>query len=285
MKEPKLKNFNSPFNGSLLVGPNDGCSHPGILLLHGSEGGGFPASKCSAIRLASEGYVVLAYSYFGSKDGLTGPRETLADIEIQNVLDALIWLKKSELVGGKKVALDGTSRGGELALISASIAFSKLKNFDSLDAIAVHSPGNKVWGPWNHDWIDTRCWLSDMPSSYEEYLANSDQFTWNPKCGPDPRSLPENLRYAWKWQNVPLIEGDRIEVENIRCPIFISQGLKDTVWPAQQSLDIEKILIQNKLIHEVAFYENDDHGLCLESSYDRQKRLLSFYEKYLIRVG
>lgn len=81
MKELKIKSVNQPFNGSLLVVPNDGLSHPGIVFLHGSEGGGFPSWKRNAFLWASEGFATLAYCYFGAQDFLTGPRQTLADID------------------------------------------------------------------------------------------------------------------------------------------------------------------------------------------------------------
>jgi len=266
-----------PFPGSLLVVPNDGVAHPGIVSLHGSEGGGVANWKISAMRWAAEGYAVLAYSYFGAKDGLTGPRQTLADIEVQDILDALTWLKNSKFVNGKKIALDGASRGGELALLAGSLAESE---FSALDAITVHSPGSAVWGPWNHDWTDSRCWLSEVPS-FEDWLSRPEQFSWNTKCGPDPRKLPENLRSAWKWKGTPLVEGTRIAVEDIRCPIFMSQGLKDTVWPAEQALDIEKTLKAHGRPHEAVFYPEEDHGLGLDASYDRQTKVLSFLERHL----
>jgi dipeptidyl aminopeptidase/acylaminoacyl peptidase len=279
MKDLKLRSVSCPFPGSLLVVPNDGKTHPGILALHGSEGGGFPAWKVSAMRWAAEGYAVLAYCYYGSNDGLTGPRQTLADIEVKDVLDALTWLKNSEYVGGKKMALDGTSRGGELALLAGSFASTE-PGFSALDAISVHSPASAVWGPWNHDWTDRRCWLSEVPS-YEELLNTSGKFSWNPKCGPDPRNLPENLRAAWKWKGTPLTESTRIEVEKIRCPVFLSQGLKDTVWPAEQAQEIEKTLKAHSIPHEVVFYENEGHDLGLDAAYDRQTRVLSFFEQCL----
>ena len=248
-------------------------------MLHGSEGGGFPAWKISAMRWAAEGFIVLAYCYYGAKDGLTGPRQTLADIEIHDVVKALTWLKNSEYVGEQKVALGGTSRGGELALLTASYA-TELKDFSAIDAISLHSPANTVWGPWNHDWTDSRCWFGEVPK-YEDFLGNTERFSWNPNCGPDPRKLPKHLTYAWKWQGVPLTEGTRIAVEKIRWPVFLSQGLKDTVWPPEQALDIESTLKTQGIPHETSFYPEEGHGLGLEAAYDRQRKVLAFYERHL----
>jgi dipeptidyl aminopeptidase/acylaminoacyl peptidase len=274
-REPKTKFVANPFPGSLLAIPNDGKPHPGIVLLHGSESGGFPAWKVSALRWTCEGFATLALSYFGNKDSFAGPRQTLAEIDVEHVVDALKWLKNSEFVQGKNIALDGTSRGGELALLTGSLIEDGI-----IDAISVHSPADQVWGSWNNDWIDYRCWLGDIPS-YKELHTPSEKFIWNPKCGPDPRNLPENLQHSWKWKGVPLVENTPIAIEKIRCPVFLTQGLKDSIWPAEQSKRIEAILKAHNLPHEAIFYDNEDHWLGLDASFDRQRRLLNFYLQHL----
>lgn len=248
-------------------------------MLHGSEGGGFPAWKISATQLACDGYAVLAYSYFGSSDGLTGPRETLTGVEISDALSALRWLKSSPQVSGKKVALAGTSRGGELALLMASLAF-KDGGEPTPDAVAVHAPASKAWGSWNHDWVDSRCWFGDVPT-FHDLLGDSSRFKWNSSCGQDPSQLPEDQRHAWKWRGAPIKDGTLIDVGAIKCPVFISQGMKDSVWPSSQALEIESALKANSVAHETAFYENGDHWLSTEDSYDRLCKVLSFYRRVL----
>jgi hypothetical protein len=276
-EEPKIKVVDQPFAGSVLVVPNDGQPHPGIVFLHGSEGGGYNTWKMNAFRWAAEGYATLSYCYFGANDGLAGPRQPLADIEVGDVIQAVQWLKSSEFVRGRKMALDGTSRGGELALLTGSLLEDSPY---PLAALAVHSPSDQIWGPWNFDWIDSRCWLSDVPKVNEVHQA-SERFRWNPRCGPDPARLPENLKYAWKWKGQPLREGARIEVERIGCPVFMTQGLSDNVWPAEQAKAIERTFSAHGCAHEAVFYENEGHRLSNEANFDRQKRLLKFYRKYL----
>lgn len=81
---------------------------------------------------------------------MVGPRQTLTGVEIGDLLEALRWLKSSPQVSGKKVAVAGTSRGGELALLMGNLAFRDDKN-RAPDAIAVHAPASTAWGSWNHD--------------------------------------------------------------------------------------------------------------------------------------
>lgn len=261
------------------MAPNDGRNYPGIILLHGSEGGGFPTWKIAAPQLAAEGYAVLAYPYFGASDGLVGPRQILSGVEIEDLLGALTWLKNSPQVSGKKVGLAGSSRGGELALLAGSLAFKYLKD-SAPDAIAVHSPGHKVWGSWSWDWVDPRCWFGAVPT-YQDFPLDSTKFNWNSSCGPNPAELSDTQKDAWLWRGTPLKEGTRVEFENIKCPVFISQGMKDSVWPASQSLEIEQRLLQIGTPVETAYYENGDHWLNLDESYDRLCKVLSFYKRTL----
>jgi dienelactone hydrolase len=56
-----------PFPGSHLYTPTAKGSHPGLVLLHGSEGARAGFTAYSAIRLASQGYAALALGYFGTQ--------------------------------------------------------------------------------------------------------------------------------------------------------------------------------------------------------------------------
>lgn len=275
----KIKTVRQPFSGSTLIVPNDDQPHPGIVLLHGSEGGGFPAWKISATRLAAHGYSVLAYCYFGAKDLIGGPRQTLADIEIIDLVHAIKWLKNSEFVQDKKIALAGTSRGAELALLTASL-IAQEGSMTSLDAIALHSLSDTVWGSWNWDWADERCWLGKVPS-YDELRNNTTEFIWNAKCGVDPRNLPKNLEHAWKWKGQPIHQGEIIKAEKVKAPVFMTHGLNDEVWPADQARRVEKKLIDAGVYYEAIYFENEGHGLSLEATQIRFEKLLNFYQTFL----
>lgn len=269
----------TPFPGSVLYVPKDGKAHPGIVILHGSEGGGMPFSHLSALRWANEGYSVMAYTYFGSFSDFLGPKAPLAQIEIQNLVKAIEWLKESPYVGGGKIALDGASRGGELALLTASL-MAEEPTAPELSAVSVHSPADEVWASWNHDWVDERCWLGPVPS-FNDMMVKTPDFQWNAKCGRDPREIPREERNAWTWKGKPLFHGERIAVEKIRAPIFLTHGLKDEIWPAEQSKRIEKVLIENGRTHEVVFFEHDGHVLSRPSAVIRGEKLEAFYRKYL----
>lgn len=275
----KLKSVKTPFEGSSLVMPNDGLPHPGIVLLHGSEGGHFPAWKISATRLAAHGYAVLAYCYFGAKDFFTGPRQALADVEVMDLVKAITWLRNSEFVAGKKVSLDGASRGAEFALVTASL-LGQNPDKGSIDTLVMHSASDIVWPSWNWDWIDDRCWIGKTPS-YEELETNPQDFEWNPKCGPDPRNLPAHLKYSWKWQGTPLVNYEPIPIDPIKVPVFLTHGVNDELWPVDQSRRIEKKLNDLGVFNETTYFEGEGHGLGLDASMIRAEKLYKFYQRFL----
>lgn len=275
----KIKSLETPFPGSLLVVPNDDQPHPGIILLHGSEGGGIPTWKIIATRLAAHGYAVMAYCYYGSTDQLVGPREILADIEVMDVVKALTWLKESHYVQGQKIALEGASRGAELGLLTASL-LAQESDLVQLDALSLHSLSDVIWESWSWDWIDERCWLGEVPDS-AELSTKSEKHKWNPKCGIDPRELPEHLKYAWKWKGQVLTPGQNIAAELIRTPTFITHGVKDDLWSVQQARNVEQKMVKSGTYCEAIYFENDGHRLDLDSANIRNERSLQFFAKFL----
>lgn len=123
-EKPVVRAIYTPFKGVLFV-PNDGKPHPGILLLHGSEGGLNSITKLEAQALAAQGYAAFAFCYAGCWTGAEAdvyrPNHETIDVDLERTRDALTWLAKSEFVGGRKVGIYGVSRGAEQALLLASL--------------------------------------------------------------------------------------------------------------------------------------------------------------------
>lgn len=89
--------------------PPDGGKHAAVLVLGGSEGG-MPGRR--AAWLASHGYAALALCYFKCE----GRPDTLLRIPLEYFGKALGWLAQRPEVDAQRMAVMGTSRGGELAL-------------------------------------------------------------------------------------------------------------------------------------------------------------------------
>jgi dienelactone hydrolase len=69
-----------------------------------------------ATALAEAGFASLALAYFG----VTDLPDRLAEIPVETVERGLLWLRDHPSVGGLRVGLVGSSKGGELALLAAS---------------------------------------------------------------------------------------------------------------------------------------------------------------------
>jgi dienelactone hydrolase len=101
--------------GEFYQPPGEG-KHPAVLVLGGS-GGGLPPASGHPGGLSSRGYAVLSLAYF-AEEGL--PR-SLQYIPLEYFDKAIAWLASQPSVDPSRIAVLGTSRGGELALLLGSI--------------------------------------------------------------------------------------------------------------------------------------------------------------------
>jgi len=103
----------------MLFLPNLKARLPGVLVLGGSEGG---LGLSKAAWLASRGYAALALAYFRYDD----LPPLLEGIPLEYFRNALAWMMQRPEISPDRIALMGTSRGGELALQLGSM-FPQIK--------------------------------------------------------------------------------------------------------------------------------------------------------------
>jgi dienelactone hydrolase len=116
---------------------------PAVLLFSGS-GGGIATVQCTAALLAGHGFAALALAYFN----YPGLPADLVDIPLEYFLAGLDWLNANVAVAGRRPAVMGASRGGELALLLAS-------SYPDVVAAAVAMvPSGVVWGGLTKDRAD-----------------------------------------------------------------------------------------------------------------------------------
>lgn len=230
LKVIQVRSEHPRFPGYLYI-PEASGPHPGILLLHGSEGGfgdfwkmpdepPLPTGEAKytakqAKHFATLGFVAYAYSYFHA-DGIEGfssypPRE-LVNIDIKNTAEALEWLRTSMYVDGLPIAVWGGSRGAEQALILSSMT-DQLKNLKTgPNVVIASSPSDFVYPGF----------------SQEAAKAIS-------VGGPFPEQFPS----AWCINRNPIEMYSPIEIEKINVPILITYGAEDPVWGPY--VDIKKL--------------------------------------------
>jgi dienelactone hydrolase len=179
----------------MLFLPPGSQRHPGVLVLGGSEGG-YPGRR--AAWLASRGYAALALAYFHFED----LPEMLAAVPLEYFGRALAWMAQRPEISAERVAVLGTSRGGELALQLGSM-------YPRIGAVVAYVPSNVRY--------PACCGFTPVPYAW----------TWQgrPLAFRPFRGLAPDAALA------------DIEVENTRGPLLLISGEADGVWPSSSMAD------------------------------------------------
>jgi dienelactone hydrolase len=123
------------FTGTICT-PAGGGTHPAVIVLGGSGGGDRLAPI--ARRFAEHGYVAASVAYFGAP----GLPRTLDEIPVETVGNALNTIAWRDDVDGQRIALFGDSKGGELALLAASV-------YPTIHAVVALVPSPFAWSGAN----------------------------------------------------------------------------------------------------------------------------------------
>ena len=189
-------NVNGQLHGVLLL-PNTTGSHPGVLVVGGSEGG-VPLRK--AAWLASRGYAALALAYFRYDD----LPPLLEGIPLEYFSSALSWMMQRPEVSSDRLAVVGTSRGGELALQLGSM-------FPEIKAVVAYVPANVRF--------PACCGNTRVPYSW----------TWQ------GRPLSFVVRRSLRGPSAAMDAA--IAVERTHGPILLIAGDDDGVWDSSGMTD------------------------------------------------
>ncbi|MFZ0934997.1 MAG: acyl-CoA thioesterase/bile acid-CoA:amino acid N-acyltransferase family protein [Bryobacteraceae bacterium] len=177
----------------MLYLPPGNAPHPGVLVLGGSEGG-YPGRR--AAWLASHGYAALALAYFHFDD----LPKLLAAIPLEYFGRALGWMAQRPEIVADRIAVMGTSRGGELALQLGSM-------YPQIRAVVAYVPSN----------VRNRacCGFTQVPYAWT-WQGRPLAFRWNPGAVPAAAA---------------------IAVENTQGPLLLISGQADGVWPSSSMAD------------------------------------------------
>ncbi len=198
----------SALRGRLFSPSRSGA--PGVVVLGGSEGG-FPDQV--AALLATNGFFALSLAYF-RVDGL--PSE-LAEIPLDYVGRAIEWLGTQLGVWPDRIALFGTSKGAEAALMVAS-------HVPEVQAVVAYAPSSVVWScicsqPGLSSWT-----LRGDPVAAVSEGADPD---YRPAAG-EPIRWTANYLYRLRQAPVSTV----IPVERIAGPLLLVAGGEDQLWPS-----------------------------------------------------
>src|SRR5580700_10337995 len=194
---------------------------PAIIVVGGSEGG-MESAEYWAKLLASHGYCAIAVAYFRAK----GLPNRLAGIPVETVKHALDYLAALPEVDAGRIAVLGSSRGSELALLAAAA-------FPQIRAVVAYSPSNSSWaaldsGPQHAAWTTNGDPVPFVPNPPRELITGIKERS----SGLSPLLQGLFLSYSH------MVQRAEIPVEKINGGILLISGKDDRVWPSSAMSDL-----------------------------------------------
>jgi len=200
----------TPVRDNGLVGtlflPEGPGPHPGVLSWGGSSGG---YSETQAALLASHGYAALSLAYFG----IPPLPENLLNIPLEYFETAIGWMQVQEGVNSDRLAVVGTSRGGELALLVGA-------TFPQIKAVVGYVPSGVLW-PGN-----------DATGRHQPGPA------WTYRRTPLPFVTTATSYFSTQYADPADLARATIPVEKINGPVLLISGEDDALWPSTKLAQI-----------------------------------------------
>jgi dienelactone hydrolase len=276
----------------VLYLPDDGKeTHPGVVVYHGSEGGGRAYNQLDAQYLAMHGFAALAHCYYqclNSFEDIADPKVEFIDLPIEKPYAAFTWLKQSKFTQGHKVGLLGTSKGAELTFLIAAITAQE--NMTMPDAIAAHAVSDSAEIGFSWNWQSRKCYWG------------ADGKNWNRACGLPPTSTHEGFiqagktcyqtpaqprssytYHSWTWKGThDLIRThQQIPLELYSGPIFFTHGELDPLWCASKATGMRDRLLKAGRPAEFHLFAGEGHNFRDSAEEKRMNLLLDFFRRTL----
>ncbi len=194
-------------------------ARPGIIFFGGSDGG---LSETQPALLASRGYAVMSLAYFAAE----GVPKDLLEIPLEYFAAAIAWMRRHRAVRPGQLAVRGSSRGGELALLLGA-------TFPEITAVVAYVPSGVAWpglGPPNE--APRPAWTLGGKGIPFIEPAPPDVAAWQ---------KPPTVLTPWfleSMKNRESAERAAIAVEKINGPVLMFSGTDDQMWPSLNLADI-----------------------------------------------
>ena len=210
-------NAAAAFTGTICAPAGPG-KHPAIVLLGGSEGGDMMSH--AAPTFAQHGYLAASVAYFG----LPGLPQTLEDVPVETIGKAIQAVAARADVDPNRIAIMGISKGGELALLTASL-------YPQIHAVIAGVPSPFAWegiaqgaGPPESSWT-----YNGKPLPYVAYgTAMGQQFS-NAFTAHAPLDLRKGYDGAMQ-ENAAQIAPAMFKLEQIKGPVLLVAAGDDQIW-------------------------------------------------------
>lgn len=225
------------FTGTICAPAAPG-KHPAIVLLGGSEGGDMMSHV--APTFAQRGYVAASVAYFGAP----GLPKTLENIPVETVGKAIQAIAARPDVDPDRIAIMGISKGGELALLTASL-------YPQIHAVIAGVPSPFAWqgiaqgyAPPQSSWT-----YNGKPLPYVAYgTAMGQQFS-NAFTTHAALDLRKGYDGAMQ-ENAAQVAPATFKLENIKGPVLFVAAGDDQIW---NSVALSQMGLQYLREHHHAF--------------------------------
>ena len=224
--------------------------HPAVMVLNGSGGG---INEPRAALYASHGYAAFALGYFKAP----GRPDYISNTPLEYFETALHWMRQALRPAKGFVALSGQSRGGELALLLASLLPELVSAvIGYVPGAVVHSAQNAcdpATGREGPAWIFRG---EPLPHLWQDNRTAS-WAAWDD--GPEPRRHADALRTAL--QDADAVARARIRVESIRGPVLLLTASDDGSWPSSDyGRTVAAKLAEMRHPHEATHIDHEGAG-------------------------
>lgn len=202
------------FKLDMIYTPAHGANKNVAIIYFGGAEGGIPNYKFNTKTLPALGYPTLGVGYFKTPNT---PDELIC-LPLEYWEQVFNDFSNRPEIKGKKIVLDGISRGAELALLLGS-------KFDEVKGVIAVAPSSVVWQG-----------LTEKDTIASSYTYHGKQIPFLPFYHPYDYSTVENLEYMivqlLAFTQKSAVEKATIEVEKIEGPILLFSGEADQMWPA-----------------------------------------------------
>lgn len=217
--------------GSIFFPAGDG-PHPVVLALNGSNGG-MPLQR-SALY-AANGYIAVALAFFGAP----GLPEYFGATPLEYFEKALEWIRKTLHPKDDFIAVAGSSRGGELAMLLGSYFPEYIRAVVGFVPSAVVNGIQQAGAPGEPR--DAPAWTykgAPIPNLWQ-HNPDADVAGYSkPEIPGTP--IRQSRVFMTALRNADFLKKARIPVERINGPVFMVTGGDDGCWPSKLFAEMVK---------------------------------------------